>query len=113
MTGVCSGPHAGLVRKLGAESVIDYTRTDFTRAGRSLRRDLRRGREEFVHPLPPGAATRRRVPDHGPLPRDHGPDAVDGALSVRRKAVVAFTGLRSAALKRQDLLVLRELAEKS
>jgi NADPH:quinone reductase-like Zn-dependent oxidoreductase len=30
-----------------------------------------------------------------------------------RKAVVAFTGLRAAALKRQDLLVLRDLAEKS
>jgi len=34
VTGVGSGPHTGLVRKLGAESVIDYTRTDFTRAGR-------------------------------------------------------------------------------
>ena len=34
MTGVCSGPHLRLVRKLGAETVIDYTRTDFTRAGR-------------------------------------------------------------------------------
>ena len=34
VTGVCSGPHLRLVRKLGAESVIDYTRTDFTRAGR-------------------------------------------------------------------------------
>jgi NADPH:quinone reductase-like Zn-dependent oxidoreductase len=33
VTGVCSGPHLRLVRKLGAESVIDYTRTDFTRAG--------------------------------------------------------------------------------
>ena len=34
VTGVCSGPHLRLVRKLGAESVVDYTRTDFTRAGR-------------------------------------------------------------------------------
>jgi NADPH:quinone reductase-like Zn-dependent oxidoreductase len=34
VTGVCSGPHVRLVRKLGAASVIDYTRADFTRAGR-------------------------------------------------------------------------------
>ena len=34
VTGVCSGPHLRLVGKLVAESVIDYTRTDFTRAGR-------------------------------------------------------------------------------
>jgi len=34
VTGVCSGPHAGLVRRLGASSVVDYTRADFTRAGR-------------------------------------------------------------------------------
>ena len=34
VTGVCSGPHVRLVRKLGAESVVDYTRTDFTQAGR-------------------------------------------------------------------------------
>ena len=34
VTGVCSGPHIRLVRKLGAESVVDYTRADFTRAGR-------------------------------------------------------------------------------
>jgi len=32
VAGVCSGPHMRLVRKLGAESVVDYTRTDFARA---------------------------------------------------------------------------------
>jgi NADPH:quinone reductase-like Zn-dependent oxidoreductase len=31
----------------------------------------------------------------------------------RTRAVVAFAGLRAAALKRADLLVLRELVEKS
>ena len=33
VTGVCSGPHIRLVRKLGAESVVDYTRADFTAPG--------------------------------------------------------------------------------
>ena len=33
VTAVCSGPNAGLVRSLGATTVIDYTKEDFTQAG--------------------------------------------------------------------------------
>jgi NADPH:quinone reductase-like Zn-dependent oxidoreductase len=112
VTGVCSGPHAGLVRKLGAESVIDYTRTDFTRAGRrwDVIFDVA-GKSSFVRC--------RRVLRPGGV---YLTTAVSPAIMVQmpwtarfgsRKAMVAFTGLRDAALKRQDLLFLRDLAEKS
>jgi NADPH:quinone reductase-like Zn-dependent oxidoreductase len=33
VTGVCSGPKMDLVRGLGADHVIDYTKTDYTRTG--------------------------------------------------------------------------------
>ena len=112
VTGVCSGPHAGLVRKLGAESVVDYTRADFTRAGRRYdvifdvagtssylrcRRALNRGGVYLT--TAPSPAVLVQMPWTARL--------------SSRKAMVAFTGLRAAEVKRQDLLFLKELAEKS
>jgi len=112
VTGVCSGPHMRLVRKLGAESVVDYTRTDFTRAGR--RYDVIfdvAGTSSFGRcrrALSPGGVYLTAAPS----------PAIFAAMpwTARfgaRRAVVAFTGLRPAAEKRQDLLVIRELAEAS
>jgi NADPH:quinone reductase-like Zn-dependent oxidoreductase len=111
-TGVCSGPHVRLVRKLGASSVIDYTRTDFTRAGR--RYDVIfdvAGTSSFVRcrqVLRPGGVYLTTAPSpaiFAQMPWT--------ARFGSRRAVIAFTGLRPAAEKQRDLVVLRGLAEAS
>jgi NADPH:quinone reductase-like Zn-dependent oxidoreductase len=112
VTGVCSGPHTGLVRKLGAESVIDYTRTDFTQAGRQydVIFDVA-GKSSFLRcrgALRSGGVYLTTAPSPAIMVQ-----MPWTARFGRTRAVVAFTGLRSAALKRSDLLVLRDLVEKS
>ena len=112
VTGVCSGPHAGLVRKLGAESVIDYTRTDFTRAGR--RYDVIfdvAGKSSFLRchgVLRPGGVYLTTAPSPAIMVQ-----MPWTARFGRTRAVVAFAGLRAAASKREDLLVLGDLVSKS
>jgi NADPH:quinone reductase-like Zn-dependent oxidoreductase len=112
VTGVCSGPHVRLVRKLGASSVIDYTRTDFTRAGR--RYDVIfdvAGTSSFVRcrrVLSPGGVYLTTAPSpaiFAQMPWT--------ARFGSRRAVIAFTGLRPASEKQRDLVVLRGLAEAS
>ena len=112
VTGVCSGPHVRLVRKLGAESVVDYTRTDFTRAGR--RYDVIfdvAGTSSFLRC--------RRVLNPGGVYLTTAPSPAIFAQMPwtarfgSRRAVVAFTGLRPASEKQRDLLVISGLAEAS
>jgi NADPH:quinone reductase-like Zn-dependent oxidoreductase len=112
VTGVCSGPHIRLVRKLGAESVVDYTRADFTRARR---------RYDVIFDVAGTSSFGRcrRVLNPGGVYLTTAPSpAIIAAMPWTsrfgtRRAVVAFTGLRAASEKQRDLLVIRELAEAS
>ena len=110
VTGVCSGPNTELVRKLGADAVVDYTAADFARAGQTydVIFDVA-GKSSFSRCRP--ALNRAGIylttaPSPAILlqmPRT--------ARYGSRKAVVAFTGLRPASEKRKDLRYLTELAE--
>jgi NADPH:quinone reductase-like Zn-dependent oxidoreductase len=108
VTGVCSGPAAGLVRDLGAGAVLDYTTTDFTRAGQGY---------DVIFDVA-GTSSFGRCRGALNRPGIYLTTAPSPAIFLqmpwtsrfgRRKAAVAFTGLRPAADKRDDLAYLTGL----
>jgi NADPH:quinone reductase-like Zn-dependent oxidoreductase len=115
VTGVCRARNAELVRSLGADHVIDYTREDFTRGGR---------RYDVVfdlvgnHPL---AGLRRALTPTGTLVLSGGGVSEGGSvlgpigLIVRGQLLARFVRQRvvtfSATPGSANLATLRELAE--
>jgi NADPH:quinone reductase-like Zn-dependent oxidoreductase len=110
VTAVCSGANEALVRSLGADEVIDYTKQDFTRTGHTYdvifdavgtrsfsrcRAVLNRGGVYLT------AASSARILLQMAWTKAFG----------NRKAVVAFTGLRPARDKLADLHYVTELVE--
>ncbi|MFE7899366.1 NAD(P)-dependent alcohol dehydrogenase [Streptomyces sp. NPDC057424] len=116
VTAVCSTRNADLVRSLGADHVIDYTREDFTRGGRRYDVVL-----DLVgnHPL---GALRRVLSPTGVLALSGGGVYEGGSvvgpmgLFLKRQVVAPFArGQRlleiSARQNKANLAALRELAE--
>ncbi|HEY3419107.1 MAG TPA: NAD(P)-dependent alcohol dehydrogenase [Methanomassiliicoccales archaeon] len=110
VTGVCSTTNLELVRSIGADEVIDYTESDFTKTGETFdiifdvvanssfsrcKGSLREGGIYLTTFPSPSVMLRRLVPS--------GAD--------RKKAKFMATGLRSASEKAVDLLFLKGLCE--
>ena len=108
VTGVVSTSNLDLVKALGADKVIDYTREDFTRNGETY--DIifdTVGKSSF-------SRCQKSLKEGGLY--------LTAAISVRilfnmlrtslshgKKAVITFTGLRNPSEKRQDLDFFKEL----
>lgn len=105
VTGVCSASNVGLVRSLGADEVVDYTRNDFTQCG--PRYDLIVNNVEDVSL----GRLRRALVDQGTLVLVSGP--IIGALAA--PFVSRFAGQRVGSFITKpspaDLLTLKELIE--
>lgn len=104
VTGVCSTRNVDLVRSLGADDVVDYTREDFTRRGErfDLLFDIVGNR--------PLKALRRAVTPEGRIVLAGGKSLwliANGALRSKLGANVAFF---TAKLKEEDIAFLAQLA---
>lgn len=105
VTGVCSSVNAELVRSLGAERVIDYTKEDFTRTGETydiILDAVGNGTfERCQHVLAPGGRLLLVVASLGQM--------LGGMLKPSRAGRQVLTGV--GATRAEDLLFLATLAE--
>ncbi|WP_135554375.1 NAD(P)-dependent alcohol dehydrogenase [Paenibacillus cymbidii] len=107
VTGVCSAANAAFVTSLGADRVIDYTRDDFTRNGRTY--DVifdavgKRTFPQCKHSLAPAGIYLSTVPTPGIMLH-----MLRTAKSRGRRAIFAATGLKQRV---ENLHFLRKLAE--
>jgi NADPH:quinone reductase-like Zn-dependent oxidoreductase len=111
VTGVCSTTNLELVKSLGADKVIDYTKEDFTKSGQTydIIFDIL-GKSSF-------SRCKSSLTQKGRY-LSAAPPTLAMILQVlwtskigSKKAVIAFTGLRPASEKTEDLVFLRELME--
>jgi NADPH:quinone reductase-like Zn-dependent oxidoreductase len=110
VTGVCSTANVELVRSLGAETVIDYTVTDFTTTGETY--DVvfdavgKRSFSACEDSLAPGGRYLTTVLSARTLVQ-----TAWTRLFGDRRAIFAATGLASPSTKRAHLVELRSLVE--
>jgi NADPH:quinone reductase-like Zn-dependent oxidoreductase len=112
VTGVCSTRNVDMVRSLGADHVIDYTRTDFTRTGQRYEVILDNVEAQSL------SAARRAltptgtlIPNNGKGGRWIGP--LGRIVKARLRSLFTRQALRPFLSRenRDDLLALKELIE--
>jgi NADPH:quinone reductase-like Zn-dependent oxidoreductase len=111
VTGVCSTRNLDLVRSIGADHVIDYTREDFTRTGQCY--DLiycaigNRSAFDYKRALNPGGIC--IIAGFTALPRLFG-NMILGPI-VSRSGNKKVEGMGMSNANKQDLLFIKELLE--
>jgi NADPH:quinone reductase-like Zn-dependent oxidoreductase len=110
VTGVCSTANIELVRSLGADHVIDYTREDFTRSGLTWNIIFDTvGKSSFSHckkSLARGGIFLTTYISFSILFQ-----MVWTSKIGNKKAIIAFTGLRLSGERKKDLILIQKLLE--
>jgi len=110
VTGVCSTTNLELVKSLGADKVIDYTKEDFTKSGETY--DIifdAVGKIPFSRckgSLKKGGVYLTTVPTLAVILQMLWPSKIGS-----KRAMIAATGLRPSSEKTKDLIFLKELIE--
>ncbi len=110
VTGVCSTANLELVKSLGADKVIDYTKEDFSKSGQTY--DIifdAVGKSSFSRcksSLKKRGIYLTTVPTLAILLQMLWTSKIGS-----KKAMIMFTGLRSSSEKTEDLIFLKELIE--
>lgn len=111
VTGVCGPKNRQLVRDLGADRTIDYTKEDYLSTKESYQIIFDAvGKSSFSHckkALLPGGIYLTTIPT-GPVMLG----MLFTSFAGRKKAVFSATGLRKPEEKRKDLALLSQLIEK-
>ncbi len=110
VTGVCSSRNVELVRSLGSDNVIDYTKEDFTKSGETY--DIifdSAGKSSFS--LAKNSLKQNGIYLTTVLTITILRQMMWTSKFGTKKAVIAFTGLRSPNDKNNDLKFLKELIE--
>ena len=110
VTGVCSTTNLELVKSLGADKVIDYTKEDFTQSGELY--DVifdavdKTSRSRCKNSLTRRGVYLATVPTLAIMLQMLWTSKIGS-----KRAIIAFTGLRPAREKTKDLIFLKELVE--
>jgi NADPH:quinone reductase-like Zn-dependent oxidoreductase len=110
VTAVSSTTNLELVKSLGANNVIDYTKDDFTKNGKTY--DIifdTVGKISFPHCK--SSLKQRGVFLEAALTPAIIPQMLWTSMIGNKKAMIAFTGLRSAIERTEDLIFLEKLIE--
>jgi NADPH:quinone reductase-like Zn-dependent oxidoreductase len=110
VTGVCSTANLELVKSLGADHVIDYTKEDFTQNGQTY--DIifdTVGKSSFSRCK--SSLKQKGIYLEATLTLTILPQMLWTSKIGSKKAIIAFTGLRPPSERTKDLNVIKELIE--
>jgi len=110
VTGVCGTANVELVRSLGADKVIDYTKEDFTKTGESY--DIifdSVGKTKFLNCK--NSLKQKGIFLEAGITLSILPHVVWTTMFGSKKAMIAATGLRPPAERTKDLIFIKELIE--